>query len=194
MSITTTEQKKLLRREIARREAQLSPAQRRRSDDALLRRFLALPELDSCRTVLLFWGMGAEPETQRLLEPLLRQGKMIGLPRCLPEGEMVFLRYCGQEHLARHPYGMMEPEPGCPGVDIGRESLMLVPAVCYDWRCLRLGRGGGYYDRFLSRYEGRTVGLCRDALLQRQCPSEPHDRGVEMVLTETRTLLRPADG
>lgn len=70
-------------------------------------------------------------------------------------------------------------------------DLTLVPALCYDRSCVRLGFGGGYYDRWLAGYRGFTVGFCRDALLQDRVPAQSHDRRVDLVLTET--LRIPAD-
>ena len=71
------------------------------------------------------------------------------------------------------------------------DFLILVPALCYDRLCRRLGQGGGYYDRYLAGYGGATVGLCREGLLQEAVPVEAHDRPVDCVLTERETILRP---
>lgn len=182
-------EKARLRREIARWEGAQSRRALQESDSALFRRFLALPELAEAETVLLFWGMGAEPETARLAKALVEQGKVLGLPRCLPGGAMEFRRFQGESALIRHPYGMLEPAASAPLLSLEGEVLALIPALCYDRRCMRLGRGGGYYDRLLPRFSGTTVGLCRAALLQDALPAEGHDRGVDMVLTEQALFL-----
>jgi 5-formyltetrahydrofolate cyclo-ligase len=188
--ITTTEQKHLLRLRLSETEAAWSPEQRRRSDEALLSRFLALPQVQKSAGILLFYGMGAEPDTRKLLPALRKQGKAVALPRCLPERRMEFRLYQGEERMVRHSYGMLEPSDNCPLMRPGKAQLALIPAVCYDQSCLRLGRGGGYYDRFLAEYDGYTVGLCREAFLQSACPEEAHDRRVDLVLTEERIFCR----
>ena len=70
----------------------------------------------------------------------------------------------------------MEPEKG---------DLLIVPALCFDRQGYRLGQGGGYYDRYLEKYDGVfTAGLCRAALLMDAVPREEHDRRVDCVVTE----------
>lgn len=178
-----------LRQEIRRRERALSPTERLRSDEALCRRFLAHPRVGEAGAILLFAGMGMEVDTRPLLDALEGQGKLLCLPRCLPGGGMEARRY-DRRRLVRHRYGMLEPDEQCPVVDKAELGLILVPALCYDRRCFRLGRGGGYYDRYLADYTGFTLGLCRNILLQEAVPVERWDRGVNVVLTETEQFGR----
>ena len=85
-------------------------------------------------------------------------------------------------------FGILEPGEDCPLVPREEIDLVLVPAVCYDRRGYRLGFGGGYYDRWLERFEGPTVGLCREAVLQETVPIEAHDRRVDTLITEKGCL------
>ena len=80
-----TADKAALRRQVRAYGRALSPEARRASDDALLSRFLSLPQVAAADTLLLYHGMGAEPDTARLIPPLLELGKRLALPRCLPE-------------------------------------------------------------------------------------------------------------
>lgn len=167
------------------REQALTRMELAESDVCLRRRFLELPQVERAASVLLFSGMGAEVDTRPLLEELSRQGKRVLLPRCLPRGGMEARRY-DPDKLVRHQYGMLEPAPDCERVEKDGIDLILVPALCYDTRCYRMGRGGGYYDRYLADFAGATVGLCRDALLCAAVPRDPWDRPVGLVLTETK--------
>ena len=160
------------------------PAALRASDDALFERFLTLPELARAETVLLFHGMGAEPDTARLIAPLLDLGKTVALPRCMPERAMEARTVTAAAVLVRHRYGMLEPGEDCPLVGKDAIGLVLVPGLAFDPSGSRLGQGGGFYDRWLADYAGCTAALCRTALLLPQVPRAPHDRGVELVLTE----------
>ncbi|MFR5810912.1 MAG: 5-formyltetrahydrofolate cyclo-ligase, partial [Flavonifractor plautii] len=81
-------------------------------------------------------------------------------------------------------YGMLEPGEDCPLVGKDAIGLVLVPGLAFDPSGGRLGQGGGFYDRWLADYAGCTAALCRTALLLPQVPRAPHDRGVELVLTE----------
>ncbi|MGM9537686.1 MAG: 5-formyltetrahydrofolate cyclo-ligase [Candidatus Onthomonas sp.] len=185
---TTTETKAQFRARLRELERTLTPEQRAESDAILFRRFLSLPQMKESKTIFLFYGMGAEPDTRLLLPELLKREKNVLLPRCLPGNRLELRQYRGEEHLLRHRYGMLEPDESCQILPLETVDLALVPALCYDETGMRMGRGGGYYDRFLAGFPGKTVGLCRDVLLQRRVPAESHDRGVNLVLTETRLI------
>ena len=161
--------KTAFRTELKRREAALTTEERQSSDGLLRERFLAEPIVRAARTILLFAGMGAEVD-------------------CLPGHEMEARLYDAAK-LVRHRYGMLEPGATCPVVERAAIDLILVPALCYDERCMRMGRGGGFYDRYLAGYTGHTIGLCRDALLCAAVPADSWDRPVELVLTETRRFV-----
>lgn len=162
--------------------------QRRESDETLFRRFLALPWTAEAETLLLFYGVGTEPDTGHLLPELRRLGKRVLLPKCLLGRAMEARLVRSGGDLRPGVFGIPEPLDTCPAVDKGDIDLILVPALCYDLSCYRLGQGGGYYDRYLAGYGGRTVGLCRECLLQKELPTEEHDRAVDLVLTEKRRL------
>lgn len=184
--------KAALRTVIRAQAAAMTTAERRRSDVILLQRFLELPWTTEADTLLLFYGVGAEPDTGHLLLELWRQRKRVLLPKCLPGRAMEARLVRGEDDLRPGTFGIPEPLDACPTVDKGEIDLILVPALCYDLSCRRLGQGGGYYDRYLADYGGRTVGLCRDRLLQKELPVEEHDRAVDLVLTEKRRLKGPS--
>lgn len=188
MSTTTAEEKARLRTRIRHQLSALPQEQRNKEDDALFSAFLCLPELEQAHTIFLFYGLGTEPDTARLFAPLLACGKRIALPRMLPERQMETRQFCPDRPLTEHPFGIPEPDECCPLLAPEDIDLVLVPALCYDRQGVRLGMGGGYYDRWLNRYHGPTVGLCRQALLQDKLPAQPHDRPVGVVITPTETI------
>ena len=184
--------KAALRTQIRAQVAAMRPAERRRSDVILLQRFLELPWAAEANTLLLFYGVGTEPDTGHLIVELWRLGKRVCLPKCLPDRAMEARLVRSGDDLRPGVFGIPEPLDTCPVVGKGEIDLILVPALCYDLSCQRLGQGGGYYDRYLADYGGRTVGLCRERLLQEKLPVEAHDRAVDLVLTEKRRLEGPS--
>lgn len=189
-STTRTEQKQRLREELKGQERRLTRAALIASDRKLTERFLMLKEVAAAETILLYCSMGTEPDTNALLEQLAARGKRMVLPRCLPRRQMETRLYLPHIPLVRHRYGMAEPGEDHPLVGVEEIDLALVPALAYDVHCMRMGRGGGYYDRYLPVFSGVTIGLCRDVLLQEMIPAEPHDQPVDLVLTETRLFRR----
>lgn len=177
MPSTTTAEKAELRRRARQYLRELSPQVRRASDDALFARFLALPQVEAADTLLLYHGMGGEPDTARLLPALWARGKAVCLPRCLPGHGLEARLVRTDSALIPHPYGMLEPGEDCPLVGKDAIGLVLVPGLAFDPSGGRLGQGGGFYDRWLADYAGCTAALCRTALLLPQVPRAPHDRG-----------------
>lgn len=188
MPSTITAEKAALRNAV--KGFPLTGQERAESDQLLFQRFLSLPQLAECRLVLLYYGIGSEPDTAQLIEPLSLLGKELALPRCLPGGRMEARRYCGMDRLSPGSFGIPEPDEGCPVVKRESLSLILVPGLCFDEQGFRLGHGGGYYDRYLAGFAGLTVALCRDRLLFSSLPVQEHDRPVDVLLTEKRCLSR----
>lgn len=179
-----TERKRALRAQVKETLAALPPTHRAAQDKALFRAFLGLDAVKKAETILLFWGTGTEPSTAELVSALLASGKQVALPHCLPAGELEARLYRGTR-LIKNRYGIPEPGPDCPFLPKSEVQLTLTPALCYDRQGYRLGRGGGYYDRWLSNYTGTSVGLCYREVLQKEVPRAPHDRPVNILLTVT---------
>ena len=153
--------------------------------ELLLERFLSLPELEAAQTVMLFYGVGNEPDTADLIDVLWKRGKTVTLPRCLPKGQMEARWILPGSRLVCSAYGIPEPDENCPVVERDAMDLILVPNLCCDRQGYRLGHGAGYYDRYLAGYSGMTVSLCPDAWLQEELPRDEFDIPVRLVLSET---------
>ena len=184
MTSTITAEKAALRRRVRAYLEDLSPRQRRESDDALFARFLSLPQVEAADTLLLYHGMGAEPDTARLFPALWARGKRLCLPRCLPGHGMEARLIRPDSVLLPHRFGMLEPGEDCPPVNRADIGLALVPGLAFDRSGGRLGQGGGYYDRWLAGFSGFTAALCRAPLLLERVPAEGRDLPVALVLTE----------
>lgn len=190
VTIDFTQAKKDLRKAV-RKELNAIPApELRASDDALFARLLALPQVQEAKTIFAFWGIpGKEPETARMIQTLVSQGKRVGLPRMLPGHLMEIRQYMPDRPMVSVSFGISEPDLTCPILTQDEIDLILVPAVCYDKAGYRLGFGGGYYDRWLEHFNGFRVGMCRNAVLQDKVPTEPHDSRVDLLLTETERIV-----
>ena len=187
--MSMTEEKAALRKAIWAELARMTPAQLEESDAALFEAFLSLPEVEKAKTIFAFWGIpGKEPDTRRLIEKLLERGKRVGLPRMLPGRQMEVRAYDPAIPMVRAAFGIEEPSVECPLIPREDIDLVLTPAVAYDRQGYRMGFGGGYYDRWLPGCPGLRVGLCRERVLQKAVPVEPHDAQVDKVITENGVI------
>ena len=114
-------------------------------------------------------------------------------PELQPDGDLGWAVFTGP--LASAGRGLQQPA----GPDLGREALaaaqiVLVPALAVDRRGVRLGRGGGSYDRALPRARGLTIALLHDGELVDALPSEPHDIRVDAAMTPSGGVIGLPDG
>lgn len=151
---------------------------------AMAARLAALSVYRAARVVLAFAPMGCEPDITPFLTRVLADGKMLCLPACTGPGQMEARRVQALSALQPGAYGIAEA-PG-PALAPGEIDLAVIPCLAAGADGTRLGRGAGYYDRYLPalRPEAVKVALCRAALLRPTVPAGALDVPMDAVLTE----------
>ncbi|MGI6497623.1 MAG: 5-formyltetrahydrofolate cyclo-ligase [Oscillospiraceae bacterium] len=167
----------------------LSPKEREASDDALFHQLKQFEPLHHADVVFAFIGKLPEPETTKWIEYLLCIGKTVAVPLCLEQGRMEARWVTSTAQLLPGHFGIYEPEAACPVVPKRKIDITLVPGVCFGRDGSRLGRGGGYYDRWLQGYHGVSVGICRSFCLLERIPVEAHDQTMDYVITEDEVAV-----
>jgi 5-formyltetrahydrofolate cyclo-ligase len=160
----------------------LSVTERAELAKSLVNRVRAVPGA----TVCAFVPVGAEPGSVELLDALVADGRRVLLPVVSGAGPLDWARYRGRESLVAGPHGLREPAgPRAGPAAIGSADLVLVPALAVDHRGVRLGRGGGHYDRSLplATPGAALVAVVRDDEVVPVLPAEPHDVPMTAVLT-----------
>jgi 5-formyltetrahydrofolate cyclo-ligase len=180
---------------LARRDALSAAAIQQRS--ARIRdQLVALPGLRGAACVMLYASYASEVRTQDLVGWALEQGKDVVLPRVRrePKGLLLYKVTAPKEQLQPGPRGIPEPMPQCcERADIEEIGFVVAPGVAFDERGVRLGQGGGYYDRFLARLRRRchhppVAGAAFELQIVERVPAEPHDARVDMIVTDERVL------
>ncbi|WP_432132231.1 5-formyltetrahydrofolate cyclo-ligase [Streptomyces tendae] len=185
--------KRTLRRDFLAARNRLTPDDVREAAEALAGRALGLPEVAGAHAVAAYVSVGAEPGTLALLDALRARGVRVLLPALLPDNDLDWGEYTGEGSLARVRHGgrmeLFEPAGERLGPDaVTRADVVLLPGVAVDGRGLRLGRGGGSYDRVLARLAAAgarpsLLVLLYDREVVARVPAEPHDRPVDAVVT-----------
>lgn len=168
----------------------LSAADKAEMDQKILNRVMNLWQYRETRLILTYVSTPIEVDTRRLIEKSLLAGKRVAVPRCVPgTREMEFFLIQSLDELLPGTFGVLEPDPGRSALleDVS-EGLCIVPALSFDFHGYRLGYGKGYYDRFLARFGGSTVGLCYDNCMARSLPAGRYDRPVNLIITQRKTL------
>ena len=149
-------------------------------------------------TVCAYWPVGTEPGSVAMLSALVEVGCRVLLP-VVPSGgpgPLEWALFSDVDAMAVGRFGLVEPAGRRLGVDaIGQASTVLVPALAVDRRGVRLGRGGGYYDRSLTLTRAGTelVAVVRDEEVVERLPAEPHDVRMTAALTPTGGFVRLPD-
>lgn len=147
----------------------------------------------TCRTVVLYISVKEEPDTSLLLDAAWGSGREVFLPRCRPgrPGEMDMIACTGREALHISKFGIPEPELNAKSRLLSEaelreeDTLVVVPGLAFDRQGYRLGYGGGYYDRLLSRTACLSVGLIFGELFMQKLPRAVWDMPTRHVCTET---------
>jgi 5-formyltetrahydrofolate cyclo-ligase len=149
---------------------------------------IAAPEVRRAATVAAYVSIGREPGTGALLSALTDAGKRVILPVLLPDGDLDWGVHTGDAGLVPARLGLLEPAGPGLGVDaVATADVVLVPGLAVSSTGLRLGRGGGSYDRALGRVPVGTFtcALLYDGEVGVDVPVEPHDRPVTAAATPT---------
>lgn len=185
--------KAALRARLLAARARLTPEQRASGGRALRDAILALPETQMAGTVAAYYSLASEPGTHALVFALWKRGSYVLLPVLRPDLDLDWASYEGPDSLRPGPRGLTEPTEPPRGADaVSRADLVIVPALAVDRRGVRLGRGGGSYDRALARVgrEVPTVSLLYDNELLDEVPAGPHDQRVRLVAQPTHGITR----
>ena len=154
------------------------------SDAGIFKNFTALEEFNSAKTVFAYLSEKREPDTVKIIEKALEMGKTVALPISYDGGYMEPRIIKSLSELVVGKFGIPAPPESAGKLSEEDVDLIIVPAVTFSRNGFRLGRGGGYYDRFLERSRAFSVGLGRELLL-RDVPVEKHDMKVACLVTET---------
>ena len=157
-----------------------------RAAEAIAQHLLAHPSVRRAATVAAYVSVGREPGTSLLLDALREAGKRVIVPVLLPDLDLDWALYDGAQSLAPAGRGLLEPVGARLGVDaVATADVVLVPGLAVSSGGVRLGRGGGSYDRVLGRVPVGTFTcvLLHDGEIGLDLPVEPHDRPVTHAVT-----------
>jgi len=153
------------------------------------------------RWVFVYIAMSVEVDTTPIVTRAYREGRQVAIPRI--EGEQItFYRYEGRTRgLVPNQFGILEPDPQWVAVEpqllAEGPLLILAPGLAFDRSLRRIGRGKGYYDRFLAKarsgpQECLVVGLTLAEQVVEEVPAGPLDQLLDGLVTDREIIGEPA--
>lgn len=173
--------KREIRRAVRAEIAKQSTEERTTRSSLIFSNIAKSEPFQSATTIAAFVSLSDEPQTFEFLTKI-SQHKRVVVPRVEGE-EMNF--YDISEGFQKGAFGIMEPIATTP-IEPNEIDLMIVPGVAFTRRGERLGRGKGFYDKYLSRkgFSAHTIGVCYHCQIVDSLPTEPHDKVMDEVIWE----------
>lgn len=175
-----------IRSRIKARKSLLSQAEKAYAAKCVFDRLEQSAAFLLAENVLLYHSLPDELSTREFLDKWSSR-KRFFLPRV--NGVNLDILPYDRSRMAMGAFHIEEPQ-GSDTADIASIELIVVPAVAYDRRGNRVGRGKGYYDRLLQSSSATKIGVGYDfQLIAEDIPAEPHDVAVDIVITDRRRLV-----
>lgn len=174
--------KRELRRLVRTKKQQFSAADLRTMSEKIISNLLAMPVMKKSCTVLMYYSLNDEVNTHDAIDRLVADGKTVLLPVVIGDNAMELRRYTGPGDLRVGSYGIKEPV-GPLYSDYGEIDVAIVPGMGFDRNGNRLGRGKGYYDRFLPLLpQAEKIGICFPFQIFPTVPTDENDIRMDSVL------------
>ena len=173
--------KKEIRREMKRRNLALAAGERAERSEKICGSVERLGPFAAAQTVALFASLPDEPDTAPLLARWHGRKRVL-VPRV--EGDVMRFYDYDPAQMERGAFGIAEPQADAPA-DPAEIDFILVPGTAFTSGGARMGRGRGYYDKYMSQagFRAYKAGVCYPHQLVDELPVEPHDILVDTVCT-----------
>lgn len=169
-----------LRRQIRQLKRQFSQQQLEEQSQSVVSELRQ--RLSAVRTLMAYWPLSDEVDIRPLLDELVSQGVTVLLPYVVSDTAMELHRYTCEADLREGAFGIMEPV-GEAFTNFAAIDAVLVPGMAFDVVGHRLGRGRGYYDRFLAAHPHiYKIGVCFDFQQVQEVPVELMDVSMDVVV------------
>jgi len=188
-------QKSEIREELLERRRNITQEDRVSWDEKISNIFLGSISYRFCDILLAYSSTKLEVSTDIIIDKALGQNKIVACPISnAGDNTMRFNAIKSRSELISGEYDILEPPKTNPvwnefliGGEPGNKqklAICIVPCLAYDAYGYRIGYGKGYYDRFLSAFEGTKIGLCYSSFRAEQLPRGKYDVKLDVIITE----------
>ena len=180
-------EKNKIRKEISSLKKKYSPDELQRFSDEVLSILEITGAFQDAKTIFIYNSLGDEVQTIDFIEKWKGE-KNFYLPVVVKD-DIVFRAHNSATEFRKSAFNISEPI-GEDFTDYKKIDLIIIPGVAFDRRMNRLGRGKGYYDRFLSKTSATKMGICFDFQLFDEIPAEATDIKMDYIISENELIWR----
>lgn len=177
-------EKSIIRKNIKSEKLKITSEEKNLAAEKTFNKLEKLPEFQKARNVLMYWSMPDELPTHDFVVKWSETKQML-LP-VVKDNDMLIKPFSSKKELQQGKYGIWEP-------DVQKEffekiDLVIVPGIAFDKQKSRLGRGKGYYDKYLNSRELMKIGICYDFQLLNEIPTDLFDVKMDKIITPSEII------
>ncbi len=178
--MTKNEQRQMAKFKVAT----MDEFERKKADDKIRNEILSLSSMKNSKNVFCFLSASREPDTIKLIGELIKNGKKVGVPKCVCD-TMQVVEIDENCDFVTGAYGIIEPTSDklMENVDV-----VLTPLVAFDMQKNRLGHGKGYYDKFFENCSALKIGVAYACQEIESVAVEEFDKKLDMIVTENGVI------
>ncbi|MDE3839597.1 5-formyltetrahydrofolate cyclo-ligase [Bacillus methanolicus] len=184
------ETKQMIRKAVKEKLANMQKPEYEDKSYQIAQRLFSDPYWKDAKTIAITVSNPPEADTLQIIRKGWELGKKIAVPKCISESkQMVFRTLTRFSELESSFFNLYEPiADQTEAVNANEIDLMIVPGVAFTYDCYRIGHGGGYYDRYLTNFNGKTVSLAFEEQLIDHFQVEEHDIPVMKLITDKKVI------
>ncbi len=174
--------KKKLREKIRLKLLGMTSLKRQLKDLKIFNKLIALREFKEAKTVFTYVSWAEEVDTRKFIKFALKEGKQVFVPKIdLKKKQMDIHQIKSLKELKKGTYNILEP---CGTMTKKKDfDIIIIPGLGFDRKKNRLGRGGGYFDKFLKNAKGLKVALCFKEQICSKVPVQKHDIKINTLIS-----------
>lgn len=182
--------KKVIRKDVLQQLHAMDLNEYRQYSEDVTKAVTKLKAYQQAKTIGITISRFPEVDTIPLIKAAWADGKQVAVPRCIQSTrEMDFRQLTSFDELETVYMDLQEPiVDQTITIEQADIDLQIVPGVVYSLEGYRIGFGGGYYDRYLSTFKGKTISLAFSCQLKENVPFEQHDVPVQLIITEAEKI------
>lgn len=183
-AISCMKAKKEARVESKRKLAGLSDDYMANASFSIFQRFIASAEYENAKSIFIYISTPIEVDTKKILLKAISDGKTVSVPKIFGN-TMVPVIVSENSEFEKNKFGILEPKRGEQTKSV---DLCVVPLLAFSKIKARLGRGGGFYDKFLSDFNGKKIAIAFSSQEEDFVPTEENDVYMDMIITEKEII------
>lgn len=178
--------KRELREEFLRKRQEISPDAKADAQEHMRKIFSSMISFRYSDTILMYSSINGELDLSVIAKEARAKGKRVAYPRCEEDSIMNFYYVESEDDLVRGKFGIKEPAEHCQLYNPSGRTMdvCIIPGLAFDKYGYRIGYGKGYYDRYLSRFEGVKAGFVMTDFFCDRLPHGKYDLKADIIVTE----------